>query len=538
MVTVTSNRDDLTYYSTSTAKGTSVNKSVNMHRYRSMPDNRPLNAWGDPEGPEYEKKKWESLTPAEMIADFEWKSDLLSTLADEVDFDTFYEDYMFHELYNQEYEYDYKVSMTEYAQNDNEKTRIRAIDVDEIGDYLEQNNVCISPVLYYNNHRKKALMNLVCAFVLDIDKCRPNHLRRFFMLFDEGRLLRPTFVVNSGSGVHFYYVLDKAFQIDTVNNAANRLIAEEIYKQLYNDVIIKEHWREAQRHWLGQDYRIVNSKTKLNLVSQAFKTGEVYSIDELTKHYKITVEKDKRYASPKQVSYAKLIAKNLKIEVPDFTNHQETAFFINQNKDAAYEIRRKNRELFEERQKKLEEKYAKGEKKRKPRKWYNDTMEYAKDKTKAGHRFTTLKALCHIAKLENINEEKFLKDLHELVDYWCQKDWEGDNFNKNNVEAIERYWNNIDKYQASSKTLEEYLGYEFKRIPVRRNDREQKVHLARIRKMQEFDDPEATWRNKEGAPTKKQQVQEWRKNNPGGKKIDCERDTGLSRHTVLKWWNE
>ncbi len=31
-------------------------------------------------------------------------------------------------------------------------------------------------------------------------------------------------------------------------------------------------------------------------------------------------------------------------------------------------------------------------------------------------------------------------------------------------------------------------------------------------------------------------VQNWRQQHPDGRKIDCERETGLSRHTVLKWW--
>ena len=31
-------------------------------------------------------------------------------------------------------------------------------------------------------------------------------------------------------------------------------------------------------------------------------------------------------------------------------------------------------------------------------------------------------------------------------------------------------------------------------------------------------------------------VVEWRQLHPDGKKIECERETGLSRHTVLKWW--
>ncbi len=41
----------------------------------------------------------------------------------------------------------------------------------------------------------------------------------------------------------------------------------------------------------------------------------------------------------------------------------------------------------------------------------------------------------------------------------------------------------------------------------------------------------------EGRPDKAKIVEEWRKAHPEGKKIDCERELKLSRHTVIKWWN-
>ena len=46
------------------------------------------------------------------------------------------------------------------------------------------------------------------------------------------------------------------------------------------------------------------------------------------------------------------------------------------------------------------------------------------------------------------------------------------------------------------------------------------------------------WRDGNGRPRKKQSVYDWLDEHPFGKKIECERDTGLSRHTVLKWWDE
>ena len=45
------------------------------------------------------------------------------------------------------------------------------------------------------------------------------------------------------------------------------------------------------------------------------------------------------------------------------------------------------------------------------------------------------------------------------------------------------------------------------------------------------------WRDGNGRKPKKEIVQKWRLEHPDGKKVDCIRDTGLTKPTVYKWWN-
>ena len=111
------------------------------------------------------------------MADFDWKSDILDAYGEEVSCDTFYQDYLFYELYAGEIEGDYKVLLTEYDAQENSKSH--KIDVDEICDFLHLNDVAISPCLFYSNWRMKKLLNYVSAFVLDIDKLKPENLQRF-----------------------------------------------------------------------------------------------------------------------------------------------------------------------------------------------------------------------------------------------------------------------------------------------------------------------------------------------------------------------
>lgn len=69
----------------------------------------------------------------------------------------------------------------------------------------------------------------------------------------------------------------------------------------------------------------------------------------------------------------------------------------------------------------------------------------------------------------------------------------------------------------------------------KRNYRKQKQHMEVMRAIQNVTNP--NWREGNGRKSKKDIVEEWRKNNPKGKKIDCERETGLSRPTIYKWWS-
>ena len=77
-------------------------------------------------------------------------------------------------------------------------------------------------------------------------------------------------------------------------------------------------------------------------------------------------------------------------------------------------------------------------------------------------------------------------------------------------------------------------------MPVnKRNFRKQSEHLILARGIKEIKKKmgEVVEGRPKGSGTKEEIVKKWRMKHPEGKKIECEKETGLSRHTVLKWWN-
>ena len=80
-------------------------------------------------------------------------------------------------------------------------------------------------------------------------------------------------------------------------------------------------------------------------------------------------------------------------------------------------------------------------------------------------------------------------------------------------------------------------------IPIqhnKRNKQKQADHLEEARAIRDIRmrRQKRKWTDGNGAKNKKEMVLRWRRFNPEGRKIDCQRETGLSKPTVLKWWNE
>lgn len=79
-------------------------------------------------------------------------------------------------------------------------------------------------------------------------------------------------------------------------------------------------------------------------------------------------------------------------------------------------------------------------------------------------------------------------------------------------------------------------------IPIeknKRNGRKQKDHIRYMNTIKnfKFNNGECSLGGRPKGTTKHQEVQEWRKNNPDGKKADCIRELGLTKPTVYKWWD-
>ena len=77
-------------------------------------------------------------------------------------------------------------------------------------------------------------------------------------------------------------------------------------------------------------------------------------------------------------------------------------------------------------------------------------------------------------------------------------------------------------------------------MPVnKRNGRKQREHIQVMNTMKALKKQLGETVNEgrpKGSGTAKGKVQEWRQQHPDGRKVDCQRATGLDPKTVRKWW--
>lgn len=77
-------------------------------------------------------------------------------------------------------------------------------------------------------------------------------------------------------------------------------------------------------------------------------------------------------------------------------------------------------------------------------------------------------------------------------------------------------------------------------MPNKRNGRKQEVHLMGSRVLQEINDRinNTNWRDGNGRKSKSDIVLSWMLDNQDKRKVDCIKDTGLTKPTVYKYWEE
>jgi hypothetical protein len=369
-----------------------------------------------------------------------------------------------------------------------------------------RNDMLVGGCTYFHNWISKNTAKDIYSFIIDMDNVYSgtllNALRQDWRTANDEVLPMPTYIVNSGTGLHLYFVLTEPIP----NYKAATENIDKLYRALAEQQTTKRVYLRKQVQWFGQDFRMAGGLNKYNWKNTVFRVGEKWDIDELGKAVGLKDVHFIRYGEKRIKKPSGKIKSGVKSE-----------------KRHGW---RSNRAFYD---------YA---------------LKNCRAQTKEGSRYTSMCALTVIAWKCNVPQEELEKDLLSLLpDY--NKGAKRQIKQREVYSAMKMY--NSKAMLTQRARLQDWQGWDYN--PIKRNGRKQVEHLQAeylindkgrreinsCRKNRELalQDMIANGEIKgrpKGSGTAEKTVREWQESHPDGRKIDCERETGLSRHTVLKWW--
>lgn len=384
-------------------------------------------------------------------------------------------------------------------------------DLDTIDDLLKSENfIIISPISYIGKSRKTENATRMYAFAIEIDDLRvsddgrPVGLNDLLHHFDIELLPTPNYIICSGNGVHLYYVFEQPL-----------ILFDNVKKSLdaFKKALTPYFWNQ----YVTKDYKIENIQFEspfqgFRMAGGVTKKGDRTRIFEISTH-PIAIEELNRYA----VKYGKkecqidiayeseLTLAEAKEAYPDWYERR----IVNKQKKGTWECKR---DLYD---------------------WWKRRIT---EGASVGHRYYCLLMLSIYAIKcgRNVSEEELIEDAYSFLDKFDEmSENEINRFTDEDVmDALQGYYDkDLVTYPINSIVYRSGIPIE----KNKRNFRKQAIHIKYMNNQRAFKVEMGECTNG-GRPDKRQIVQSWRLEHPGGRKIECERDTGLSRHTVLKWW--
>lgn len=389
-----------------------------------------------------------------------------------------------------------------------EAKRITVTDgFEELIDLIEDSeNFClIAPVSYAGKRRTNENARFLHALCVEIDNINAKAgIKELFYTFERAvrPIPRPTYIVCSGNGLHLYWNFERP--IPLFKNIFQQLTEIKTYmtKNLW-DKQISNSWQHIQYESLCQAFRCVGTCGKnKHKVAMAFKVGENLTIEKFNERLPEDLRMNVVYKSNLPLSKAK--------------------------------------ELYPEWYKRrIEQKAPKGHFNRHEG-IYHNWIEKIMTGAEVGHRYNCLENLCSLAVQCQIPPEVVEADCRIVAEHMEELTDDDDNhFTEYDILCAMRTYHLAEEsaYHRRLEYIEKKTGIRLERN--KRNGQKQSDHLEEIRLIRDLRMKRKgqRWDENNGRKPKKDVVKTWREAHPEGKKADCARDTGLSKPTVLKWWD-
>lgn len=386
------------------------------------------------------------------------------------------------------------------------------MNLDDLMEYQAyRDDVCVAPATFINGRYSLSCCKDIHALVIDLDAVEADVLDVVISNGSiGGNIPLPTYIVNSGRGVHFYYVFKEPVPFYRKNREPLKAMYDRICYFTKKGIAAK-----TDKHALTQPFRLPGSQTKIGQTATAWLSGEKWSVAQLGRRLGV------------DVSGMDLVAKPL---LPQREYHEARAKWLESAAGSGAIQPRKKREWRSP----LEGNEG----------FYRSCLRRCYEETEEGHRYKSMFAMAAVGYKVRINKEKVEDDLADLLIHYNSI---GKRMGHTELKkAMKGYCPKADRF--SSARLEEYFGWKFRRSWKERKENggeilshDEQRELARFKRDMKMRREGRKWTDgngrKPGTHTKEQVVKDWRAAHPDGKPRECIEATGLSKNTVYKWWD-
>ena len=376
-------------------------------------------------------------------------------------------------------------------------------ELDTLQELQDTDFTIMSPISYFGRQRSGKNARYLYALVFDLDGVGMPQLRDTLHQMNKDILPKATFVVNSGTGLHLYYVLSEPVPMYPQNQKYLKELKYALTRQIWNR--FTSTIREPQMQGVLQGFRVIGSSSKLGreFPVVAYRLGGTVELEKLLDY------------------------------IPDSNGEQQRIHgLMRKRRLSLAEAKEKYPDWYERRVVKKERRGRWTVK----RDLYDWWLHRIREEIHVGHRFYGIMTLAIYAKKCDIDEDELRQDAFALLQPYDDMSIEDINrFTKDDIVcALEMF--NEDYVTFPRDDIAKISGLS---MPVnKRNWRNQEQHLQFARGIREIKSKLGEDVTGGGRPSECSRVLTWRQQHPEGRKADCHRDTGLDPKTIRKWWDK
>ena len=400
-----------------------------------------------------------------------------------------------------------------YQKTQKNKTFLLTSRAERLNEIMEHPFVILSPISYTGKRRTKANARYLYAIAIDIDSVDADNLDNLIYQSDPTRpritFPQPQIIVNSGSGIHAYFLLETPAPMFKNAYPILNKIKKELTRRIWNKGTTHEDPNKPQFQGNCQGFRIPGTQTKFYTKVTAFqninpKIKPYYTIADLTYNGNFLTEEEVTLLRNGTYNPSRVTLKQARELYPDWYERR----IVQGHKAARWYIKR---DLYDW--------------------WKLKVMEGAS----VGHRYFCMMALAVYATKCAIPEDEFKKDLLgfvEILDGLSYTRKAEDRFTIDDaLDAAAAYQETYCNFPIED--LRDITGIQILRNQTRKF-REQEEHLKRTRIIR--DGLHTNWMEGNGRKNKQAEVVLWILENPNGTKYACQKELALDKKTIRKWW--